>query len=115
MFSVEGTGIELVRGDTLILSLSIKQGDEDYIPNEGDVIHFALKRNSMNKDKTAYLDKTPLVEKEIPIDTLILRLDSEDTSELAFGKYAYDISITMANGIVDTFISGVLTLRPEVG
>ena len=115
MFKVEGTKIELIRGDTLILSLSIKQGEEEYVPNQGDVIRFALKRDSMSADKTAYLDKKPLVEKEIPIDSLILRLDSADTANLAFGKYAYDISITMTNGIVDTFISGVLILKPEVG
>ena len=114
MFSIDGTKIELVRGDTLILSLSIKQGEEDYIPNEGDTIRFALKRAMMKSDKTAYLDNEPLIEKIIPNDTLILRLDTEDTAELPFGRYAYDISITMASGIVDTFISDVLILKPEV-
>lgn len=114
MFSVKGTKIELVRGDTLILSLSIKQNGENYIPQQGDVIRFALKRAAMNGDKTAYLDEEPLIETIIPNDTLILRLESEDTANLLFGKYAYEISIEMANGIVDTFISDVLVIKPEI-
>ena len=43
--------------------------------------------------------------KDIPIDTLTLTLLPEDTKDLSFGKYVYDIQLTKADGTVDTFIT----------
>ena len=73
-----------------------------------------MKHNTLNLDKTDYSDETPLIEKTIPNDTLLLRLESQDTKPFGFGTYAYDIEITFADGDVDTFIKGVLKLTEEV-
>ena len=70
-------------------------------------IRFALKRS--------YNDSEVLIYKEIPYDTMILRVDSEDTKELQQpGVYVYDIQITFTDGTVSTFISGKLKLVEEV-
>ena len=114
MYKLEKNTIYLTRGDTLQVQLNIMQDDTTYTPAEGDSIRFALKRSQLTHDKTRYLDKEPLVLKNIPIDTMILQLDPEDTSSLNFGKYSYDIEITMANGRRDTFIKDTLYLEPEV-
>lgn len=114
MYKIEDKTIYLVRGDTFQTQVVIKQNGANYIPAEGDVIRFALKRKQFNHDKTQYLDKEPLVLKNIPIDTLILELIPSDTASLNFGEYDYDIEITMANGRVDTFISGSIHIKPEV-
>lgn len=114
MYRLENNTIYLTRGDTLQVQLAIMQDGTVYTPIEGDSIRFALKRSRFDQDKTRYLDKEPLILKNIPIDTLILQLDSKDTTSLNFGKYDYDIEITMANGRVDTFIKDVLYLEPEV-
>ena len=114
MYKFNKNTIHLVRGDTLEAQITIKQNDEDYVPVEGDVIRFALKKNEFNHSKTQYVNKEPLVLKQIPTDTLVLRLNPSDTAELDFGTYAYDIQITMADGKVDTFISDKLYLEPEV-
>lgn len=90
------------------------QDDTIYTPAEGDSIRFALKRSQLTHDKTRYLDKEPLVLKDIPIDTMILQLDPWDTSSLDFGKYDYNIEITMADGKVDTFIKDKIYIQPEV-
>ena len=119
-YSVQGTTIKLTRGDSLILQVvkkrkKDKEPSEIYIPEEGDTVRFALKRNIMNPEKTKYLDKKPLIEKDIPIKTLILRLESEDTKFLEFGNYIYDIELTTKDGIVDTFIADAdFILTPEV-
>ena len=55
--------------------------------------------------KAKYEDPEPLVVKDIPIDTLTLTLLPEDTKDLSFGKYVYDIQLTKADGTVDTFIT----------
>ena len=103
----EENRITLTRGDTLKMILSLEQKDthEPYIPVEGDRIRFAVKHDKMLKDKSDYEDKNPLIIKNIPIDTMLLRLDPEDTKDLPFGKYVYDIEITfISDGSVDTFI-----------
>lgn len=96
MFSVSNNEIKLIRGDTLRLIVEIQNGDEPYVPAPNDVIRFAMKK--------AIEDPQPIILKTIPNDTLKLILDPEDTKGLAFGKYVYDIELTMADGTVDTFI-----------
>ena len=98
--------ITLVKGDTLRMQIEIIVDNEIYVPTANDVIRFAMKRS--------YDDSSVLVEKVIPNDTLILKLDSSDTKRLTSGKYVYDIEITFINGDVDTFIRGEIELLPEV-
>ena len=97
MQKISGKTIILTRGDTMRIKLNIKKYDgEDYIPSEGDVIRFALKKR--------YSDPESLLLIPIPTDTLILEINPNDTKPLNFGIYVYDIQITYANGDVDTFI-----------
>lgn len=115
MYSIKGTTITLTRGDTFIATISLKEGSSTYTPVEGDSVRFALKDPQMNAQKTAWMDDTVLINKEIPIDTMQLKLDPEDTKELDFGQYRYDMEITFSNGDVDTFIeNAIFILNPEV-
>lgn len=106
MYNIYGTKIHLTRGDTLIANLEIKRDDETYIPAVGDVIRFAMKKD--------YKDEEPLIIKTIDNNEMVLRLDSSDTKSLEFGEYVYDIQITMEDGTVDTFISDIFIVEPEV-
>ena len=91
-------GISLTRGDTFKAKVSIIDSEgAAYVPNEGDKIRFAMKKN--------YDDEEPLLLINIPIDTMILEITPEDTKSLEFGKYVYDVELTKANGDVDTFIT----------
>lgn len=107
-YSVSGTMITLTRGDTFSALITITDlNDNQYIPMNGDRIRFAM--------KTDYEDGAPLLIKEIPIDTMILVIEPEDTKPLAFGKYVYDIELTKVTGEVDTFITkATLKLTEEV-
>lgn len=107
MISVSGTTITMTKGDTLRLTVGIKQANgQTYTPAQGDVVRFAAKRR--------YYDTQTAIKKTIPNDTLLLHLAPADTSKLAVGDYVYDIELTFANGDVDTFISGKLVLLDEV-
>lgn len=109
MHTINGHDITLTRGDTLMLQLVLKRGDEDYQPSEGDVIRFALKRFYRDPDTAVKIVKN------IPTDTLVLELKPSDTKTLAMGTtYVYDIQITDADGNVDTFASGNFTIGQEV-
>lgn len=112
---ISGTSITLTRGDTLKVLINIFKDDQPYTPVVGDVVRFALKHNVMNSKQTEYKDAQPLILKEIPIDTMILQLEPEDTKPLGFGIYVYDIQITFVDGTVDTFITEApFKLTPEV-
>lgn len=114
MYQIEGTTIRLTRGDSLAIQLQLMQGDEEYTPQEGDSIRFGLK-SKLNAAKTAFIEQTPLVEKTISIDDMMLRLSPEDTKSLPFGNYSYDIEVTLSDGRVDTVISNAyFILKPEV-
>lgn len=110
MYTVKKTSITLTRGDTFKAQISITDKDGNpYELQEGDVVRFAMKKNYSDADEDV------LIVKVIPNDTLILTLNPEDTKELPFGTYVYDIQLTSAAGEVDTFITKAsLTLTEEV-
>lgn len=107
-YSVQGTTITLTRGDTFMALISIIQSDgSPYLPIEGDKVRFAM--------KSSYTEIKPLLVKDIPIKTMKLVLNPEDTKALTFGKYVYDIQLTKVTGEVDTFITkGTVKITEEV-
>lgn len=109
-YTVKKTSITLTRGDTFKAQISITDKDGNpYVPQEGDTVRFAMKKSYLDPDTEV------LIRKNIPMDTLILTLEPEDTKELPFGSYVYDIQLTTAAGEVDTFITKAsLTLTEEV-
>lgn len=107
-YSVTKNNITLTRGDTFKAQISIKDKDGNlYVPQEGDLIEFGVKKNYNTQDF--------LIKKIIPNDTMVLRIESEDTKALGYGAYVYDMQLTKANGDVMTFITkSSLTLTEEV-
>ena len=116
MVEITGTSITMTRGDTLVADVSMVRQGSEYTPETGDVILFAVKNTTMVGGGANYKDEEPILEKVIPNSTLQLVLQPEDTKPLKFGTYVYDISITFADGSVDTFITtSDFILTPEVG
>ena len=109
-YSVINKNIKMTRGDTVKLHVSIsrKQTGEPYIPQEGDTIVFSVKKK--------YSDAVPLIQKIIPNDTQYLIIDPEDTKDLPFGSYHYDIELIDSEGNVDTFIEdSIIDICYEIG
>ena len=107
-FKVRKNTIFLTRGDTFKAKITITYPNGCvYTPNEGDSIRFALKEDVE--------DEGCLIIRDVPIDTMLLVLNPEDTKSLEFGSYVYDVQLTKANGDVDTFITASkLKLTAEV-
>ena len=100
MLKVSKTGeIQLTRGDTARLTAfpTVGEGEEKkpYIVQEDDVLTFTVKKN--------YGDNEPIIEKKITGSTMFY-FEPKDTKELAFGKYKYDVQLTLPNGENYTFI-----------
>lgn len=87
--------IELTRGDTLYLQLTIiDENGNEYIPKSGDKLIFTVKSNVYSKEI--------LIEKEILNNNI--KIEPEDTKKLSYGSYVYDVQLTFANGDVCTII-----------
>lgn len=99
--------ITLVRGDYFPCNIAMTKNDEPFIPTNG-TLRFAVKKKYTDAD-----DKV-LIVKQIPLDTMLLELESADTKDLRFGEYVYDIEYTDVNGRPDTFISAKFFLAEEV-
>lgn len=105
--SISGNNISLTRGDTLYLTVQMTKNGEIYTPVEGERVRFAMKKKID--------DAEPLILKDIPIETMILKLVPEDTKALTYGSYKYDIEYTSVDGDVDTFIGPAnFTITEEV-
>lgn len=108
MLTINGNNITLTRGDTLTLTVNITKDGEPYVPEQTDVIRFAV-----SKGYDGEIGYELIKSVVIPNNTLTFTLASEDT-KLAYRKYNYDVEVTHADGCVDTFLSGTLTIAGEV-
>ena len=87
--------IELTRGDIAIFSITITNDNgEIYKAQEGDKIVFTLKNNTLSQNV--------IIQKEV-IDGIV-KIEHEDTKDLEYGKYVFDVQLTFANGDICTVI-----------
>lgn len=85
-YAIDGFNITLTRGDALSVRLPLSLDGNEYVLQQGDVVRFAI--------NTADHEDTPILVKEL--DGYVLTLDPEDTKNLDFGTYLYDVEITFA-------------------
>lgn len=94
MFSIDGNTIKLTRGDSATFNIEITTEDgKAYELSGKDKIEFTLK-NSVIEDRIIIQKQGPTV-----------NITHEDTKNLPFGSYVYDVQITFENGNRDTIIA----------
>lgn len=106
MLNINGSDIQLTRGDTAYIGLSITHDDgTPYTRVEGDRLLFTVKK-SYNSDYE-------FLEKEL--SDMAITIAPEDTQEMDYGNYWYDVELTTADGAVFTVIGPArFILREEV-
>ena len=90
--------IHLTRGDTARFSIGQIVNtitNTNYTPTAEDTVTMTIKKTVLQAD--------PFVQIIVPGGE-VLHIKPEDTKAMAFGKYVYDIQITMADGDVYTII-----------
>lgn len=102
MYQAYGRHIELTRGDTAILSITV----DGYTAQDGDVLRFAMKKR--------YEDTQPILIKNVDLDAMTFRIEHADTESLEFGEYVFDIELTRGEDVYTVIPEGTLTLRKEV-
>lgn len=113
MISVDSNyNITIIRGDSGYVTVPLVEvsGDEEtpYTPKEGETLRFAMAKNYGASEDECYIIRN--------IDTSNLKLYfyPEDTKELKFGKYKYDLEFTNQEGYVDTILRASFTVAEEV-
>lgn len=87
--------ITLTRGDTLpIKILIIDENKDPYILQPDDSLFFTMKKSVSTKEI--------IIQKVVKGTEFIIEHD--DTANLPYGKYVYDIQLTQGNGRVSTVI-----------
>lgn len=100
MFKIENNLIYLTRGDTAYLTVELED-DEKF--NVGDIANLSIKKNL--KNETAYsLHKEIVVSEEK--NSLVIKIDPDDTKNMDYGLYYYDIQLKRAsNGDIFTIVT----------
>lgn len=104
--------ISFTRGDTQFLQFQVKDANGDLIElTDEDVIYFTVKQNSNSKKI--------IIQKKYPDDIsysdgyFYFVIDSQDTSNLAYGQYQYDIELKSGE-YVRTLGMGTIELTEEI-
>lgn len=89
--------IHLTRGDTARFKIPITNlvNNGEYAMAADDILHFTVKKSS--KDDTFLFQRTS-------IGSNAVHIRPEDTANLQFGKYKYDVELDTASGDVYTVI-----------
>lgn len=97
---LSGYRIEMIRGDTegIIVSVKTKDG-EDKPLTEGDIIYFTVK-------KSIHTDEILLQKTITTFDDgkAHINISPSDTKDLAYGLYVYDIQMNSSAGAVKTIV-----------
>lgn len=104
--------IEFTRGDTQFFRFQVKDGEGNPIQlKDGDNLYFTVKQNSNSEDV--------LIQKKYPDEIQYsdgyfnFVLNSEDTSDMDYGTYNYDIELKSGD-YVKTLGQGTITLTEEI-
>lgn len=106
MLTCEGNTIHLTRGDSAVLLLKIRKNDEsEYELQAGDSVLFTV--------KNSVYDTSVIIQKKLING--VIKLNPDDTKNLQYGTYYYDVELTQTDGFVATVISPQkLIIEPEV-
>lgn len=97
MLYIDDKTIKLTRGDTARLTVPIVNlaNNGEYTMESGDILYFTIKKTAKDSDF--------LFQKSVTGSNSI-HIRPEDTADLSFGKYKYDVQLTTATGDVYTVI-----------
>ena len=106
MLKITENLVKLTRGDTGTLKLAVKDAQDNDYDFSSDTVVFTVKR---------YLtDAEPVISKKFDSDGQIA-FEADDTKNLEFGDYWYDVQITTESGDVCTVIEpSTFRIAPEV-
>ena len=102
MFKIDGKqNVYITRGDSAICEVGITDPNfpyEEYELQDGDYLVFTVRAQPKQIDET----NEPLIQKTLAGNQI--NIAPEDTENLEYGQYYYDVKLFFANGEVNTII-----------
>lgn len=97
---VNGTDLAMIRGDSESITLSLKDGETviSFVP--GDTVYFTVKRSAIVDDIALQKIVTEFNED----GNCIIEISPDDTKNLEFRRYVYDIQLNRFDGTVTTIV-----------
>ena len=95
MLYIEENTIRLTRGDTAYLEIPLVTSDGIYEMSPEDTLTFSVKKNTR---------ETEYIFQKVITGVNTFRVEPNDTDELTFGKYVYDVQLNTPEGDVYTVI-----------
>lgn len=98
MFEITGiknTDIRITRGDTATLGVELFDNEGEYHLKNGDVLELTAKENVNDVNALIHI---------IADENAVFHFTPDDTKNIEFGSYPYDIQLTLNNGDVYTVI-----------
>lgn len=92
--------IYMTRGDTLTVTVTCIKDGNPYELIEGDIIYLTVKDSVYTEDIIIQKKVT-----EFTKGKAIIEIEPNDTNDLSYGKYKYDIQLTFSDGKVKTIIT----------
>lgn len=109
-----GDYMEITRGDTFEFRFQRKNQNKEVITEKPDKMYFTVKENDRTED---YLFQKRLNNNTISYDEVSyyynITIDPEDTNNLSYGTYYYDIEV-ITNNKVKTIAKGQLSITSEI-
>ena len=108
---IKGTNISMTRGDSEAIKVTVKDTLGNIVPLvTGDTIYFTVRENLLSPTKIIEKIITEFVDGQA-----LITIHPQDTNDLRFLSYVYDIQLTKENGAVKTIIPpSHLTITGEV-
>ena len=105
--------LEFPRGDTKVFKFKLTdKNGKDLILSSTDKIYVTAKSNSNSKE--VLFQKVIGNGIELNNDGYYyVTINPNDTNDLSYGSYGYDIEVKMSNGIVKTVTIGTITITDE--
>ena len=97
---IHGTNISMIRGDSQNITVSVKDKDGNKVPlTTGDMIYLTVKYNINTEEKVLQKVITQFEDGNANIE-----ITPNDTKDIPFNTYVYDIQLNRVDGTVSTII-----------
>jgi hypothetical protein len=107
---IDGTSIRMIRGDSDSITVQLSEKDEARPLVDGDTVYFTVKKSPYDTEKALQKVITEFAEGKA-----IIPITRDDTKDLKFYIYTYDIQITFSDGTVKTIVPpSRFEVMPEV-
>lgn len=97
---VDGTDLAMIRGDSESITLSLKDGEAVVPFVTGDTVYFTVKRSAIVDEIVLQKIVTEFNED----GNCIIEIAPDDTKDLEFRSYVYDIQLNRFDGTVTTIV-----------